>query len=56
MFDENKDGLISSDELQRLIQKIGGDMSEGQAKALLTLVGSYSGKGIIINERKRYGL
>ena len=39
MFDENQDGTISCDELLKLIKKLGGRMTEGQAKALLTLVG-----------------
>ena len=38
MFDSNNDGRISSEEFLKLIKKIGGIMTGGQAKALLTLV------------------
>lgn len=37
LFDDNKDGLISSEELVKLIEKLGGVMTEGQAKALVSL-------------------
>ena len=39
LFDSNNDGRISSEEFVKLIKKIGGIMTGGQAKALLTLVG-----------------
>ena len=38
LFDSNNDGRISSEEFLKLIKKIGGIMTGGQAKALLTLV------------------
>ena len=37
LFDSNKDGLISTEELVALIKKLGGEMTEGQAKALVRL-------------------
>ena len=39
LFDSNNDGRISTEEFLKLIKKIGGIMTGGQAKALLTLVG-----------------
>ena len=38
LFDSNNDGRISTEEFVKLIKKIGGIMTGGQAKALLTLV------------------
>ena len=38
LFDSNQDGRISTEEFVKLIKKIGGIMTGGQAKALLTLV------------------
>merc|ERR1711953_1412087 len=37
LFDSNNDGRISTEEFVKLIKKIGGIMTGGQAKALLTL-------------------
>ena len=39
LFDSNNDGRISTDEFLKLLKKIGGIMTGGQAKSLLTLVG-----------------
>ena len=38
LFDSNNDGRITTEEFVKLIKKIGGIMTGGQAKALLTLV------------------
>ena len=35
MFDADGDGVITIEELKSLISKVGGDMSEGEAKALI---------------------
>ena len=39
LFDSNNDGRISTEEFLKLLKKIGGIMTGGQAKSLLTLVG-----------------
>ena len=38
MFDADGDGVITIEELKTLISKVGGDMSEGEAKALINQV------------------
>ena len=43
LFDSNNDGRISTEEFVKLIKKIGGIMTGGQAKALLSLVSFISG-------------
>ena len=45
MFDQDRDGLITVRELRKLIEKIGGRMSEGEAKELVRRVrGTIAGK------------
>ena len=38
MFDADGDGVITIEELKTLISKVGGDMSEEEAKALINQV------------------
>ena len=38
MFDEDRDGMISVKEMRRLVQRVGGSMSEAQARAIMLKV------------------
>ena len=40
LFDQDKDGLITTDELIKLIDKVGGSMTEGEARGLIRQVGN----------------
>ena len=35
LFDMDGDGMITKDELRKLVEKVGGSMSEGEAKGLI---------------------
>ena len=37
LFDDNNDGIISLEELKQLVDKVGGDMTEGQVQAIMSL-------------------
>ena len=37
LFDDNNDGMISLEELKQLVDKVGGDMTEGQVQAIMSL-------------------
>jgi len=37
LFDANKDGMISMEEMRMLLTKVGGQMSEGQVKAVMAI-------------------
>ena len=39
MFDQDKNGLITTKELVKLIGKVGGTMTEGEARGLIRQVG-----------------
>merc|ERR1712215_579419 len=36
LFDQDGDGMVTIDELRKLIGKVGGDMSEGEAKGSIS--------------------
>merc|ERR1719450_970510 len=36
LFDHDGDGMITSEELRKLVEKVGGYMSEGEAKGMIT--------------------
>ena len=38
MFDEDRDGMISVKEMRRLVERVGGSMSEAQARAIMVKV------------------
>merc|ERR1712001_30074 len=46
LFDADGDGVITSDELRALIEKVGGAMSEGEAVALIHKADKDGNKGI----------
>ena len=54
LFDSNNDGRISTEEFVKLIKKIGGIMTGGQAKALLTLVRIKSVLSLSLRINPRY--
>ena len=35
LFDMDGDGMITKDELRKLVEKVGGSMTEGEAKGLI---------------------
>ena len=41
LFDQDKDGLITTEELKELIEKVGGCMSEGEARGMIRQVGTW---------------
>jgi len=46
LFDSDGDGVITSEELRALIEKVGGTMSEGEAVALIHKADKDGNKGI----------
>merc|ERR1711915_529865 len=50
LFDADGDGVITIDELKNLIAKVGGDMSEVEAKALINKADKDKNQGIDFSE------
>ena len=50
LFDIDGDGVITIDELKSLVSKVGGDMSEAEAKALIDVADKDGNMGIDFSE------
>merc|ERR1712106_147763 len=50
LFDQDKDGLITTDELIKLIAKVGGSMTEGEARGLIRQADKDKNGGIDLSE------
>ena len=50
LFDADGDGVITIDELKTLISKVGGDMSQAEAKALIQKADKNQNQGIDFSE------
>ena len=50
LFDADGDGMISADELTTLISKIGGEMADAEAKALIHAADKDGNQGIDFGE------
>merc|ERR1712228_470439 len=50
LFDMDGDGLITTEELIKLIEKVGGNMTEGEAKALIKQADKDANEGIDFSE------
>ena len=55
LFDQDKDGLITTEELIKLIDKVGGCMTEGEARGLIRQVGLLGVRILSILYNKVYG-
>merc|ERR1712236_126288 len=54
LFDIDGDGLITADELKGLISKVGGDMSEADAKAMIHAADKDGNMGIDFSEFAKF--
>ena len=50
LFDADGDGMISADELKTLITKVGGEMADAEAKALIHAADKDGNEGIDFEE------
>merc|ERR1712117_953006 len=50
LFDADGDGMISADELKTLITKVGGEMADAEAKALIHAADKDGSEGIDFEE------
>ena len=50
LFDQDKDGLITTEELIKLIDKVGGCMTEGEARGLIRQADKDKNGGIDLSE------
>merc|ERR1712141_661970 len=50
LFDEDGDGMISAEELKTLISKVGGEMADAEAKALIHAADKDGNQGIDFEE------
>jgi len=53
LFDQDGDGLITIDELRNLIKKVGGSMTEAEAKALIKEADKDGNEGVDYSEFTR---
>ena len=54
LFDVDGDGLISAEELTSLISKVGGEMADAEAKALIHAADKDGNQGIDFNEFAKF--
>ena len=54
LFDADGDGLISAEELTSLISKVGGEMADAEAKALIHAADKDGNQGIDFNEFAKF--
>ena len=55
LFDADGDGLISAEELSSLIKKVGGEMADAEAKALINAADKDGNQGIDFGEFAKGG-
>merc|ERR1712212_1307356 len=53
LFDMDGDGMITIDELKKLIEKVGGSMTEGEARGLIHQADRDGNEGIDFSEFSR---
>eukprot|EP00092_Neocalanus_flemingeri_P074611 GFUD01092288.1.p1 GENE.GFUD01092288.1~~GFUD01092288.1.p1 ORF type:complete len:173 (-),score=54.58 GFUD01092288.1:234-677(-) len=53
LFDQDKDGLVTTEELKMLIEKVGGCMSEGEARGMIRQANKDSNGGIDYSEFRK---
>ena len=54
LFDADGDGMISAEELVTLISKVGGEMADSEAKALIHAADKDGNMGIDFNEFAKF--
>ena len=54
LFDADGDGMIDADELKTLITKVGGEMADAEAKALIHAADKDGNQGIDFNEFAKF--
>ena len=54
LFDADGDGLISAEELSSLIKKVGGEMADAEAKALINAADKDGNQGIDFGEFAKF--
>merc|ERR1712073_12785 len=54
-FDMDGDGMITKDELRKLVEKVGGSMSEGEAKGLIHQADKDGNESIDFSEFSKLG-
>ena len=50
LFDMDGDGIITIDELKKLVEKVGGNMTEGEARGLIHQADKDGNEGIDYSE------
>eukprot|EP00092_Neocalanus_flemingeri_P033080 GFUD01035974.1.p1 GENE.GFUD01035974.1~~GFUD01035974.1.p1 ORF type:complete len:176 (+),score=55.42 GFUD01035974.1:79-528(+) len=53
LFDQDKDGLVTTEELKMLIEKVGGCMSEGEARGMIRQANKDRNGGIDYSEFRK---
>eukprot|EP00092_Neocalanus_flemingeri_P065118 GFUD01079110.1.p1 GENE.GFUD01079110.1~~GFUD01079110.1.p1 ORF type:complete len:158 (+),score=57.78 GFUD01079110.1:26-475(+) len=53
LFDQDKDGLVTTEELKMLIEKVGGCMSEGEARGMIRQANKDRSGGIDYSEFRK---